>query len=543
MAETRFRPRVLVAALAGLLLLSTTIPDAYAQRTAAPGQPASFASRFSVHPAIISGKENTSAIVQNRGAATAAIAMDIYTEGGLLVPAAGQVKTGVPSGGSRNFPQGSNAGLATNFRGVGVISSDQPFNALLVRDIKDSNGQKSYSTVSPSSAGSTKVALPFLMNNLGGRHTRFTLANTGSSTACVTIVYSFLPDKAKDPVSQPGPGGSGCSAGETPIPVSGQVSFAPTAIDFAIAMPSATGGFMMAADITSTNDVPITASVDAYNSGGANGRNLGSYDGFRVSVPEDANDDVGLQIALPIAIKSSSGWFSQAVLSNPNATDAEVSITYTGTVNGAPMDPEVDSFVIPAGGIQSRSIYYEDQASGGFSIPEGFVGSAIVQSSQPLAAVLFRVKMTSHGSYTYQHPYAAANGVPLDRATTTVRLPLLFRHALRPSPTSSKYGYNSWFSVIVADGSTANVTVNAVNDPTSACSGSYTSTLNTTVTGSRLFSQISSTPGDNGFQATPSCFFGGATITSDKPIIVVANVSNDLVANSDNEGLYNGFGE
>ncbi|HEY4669062.1 MAG TPA: hypothetical protein VIH05_04730, partial [Tepidiformaceae bacterium] len=476
MAETRFRPRVLVAALAGSLFLSASVLNVQARPDTPFAGPAPFASQFSIQPAIISGKENTSAIVQNRGASNAAIAMDVYTEGGLLVPAAGQVKTGVPVGGSRNFAQGSNAGLSTNFRGVGVISSDQPFNALLVRDIKDSNGQKSYSIVSPNSAGSTKVALPFLMNNRYGRHTRFTLANAGSSVACVSIEYSFPPAAAKEPVVAVGPGGDGCAAGLYPVPVQGQVSFAPNTIDGAIAMPLETATELMAATITSVNDVPITASVDAYNSGGDNGRNLGSYDGFRVAVPESATDDVGLEIALPIVLKSSSGWFSQALLSNPGAADADVTITYTGNVSGTPLDPIVDQFIIPAGGMQSASVYALSE------IPVGFVGSATVTSTQPLAAVLFRVKQTTAGSGDYQHPYAAASGLPLDRATTTVRLPLIFRHALRPSPVSSKYGYNSWFSVIVADGSLADVTINALNDPTSACAGSYTSTLNTTVT-------------------------------------------------------------
>jgi hypothetical protein len=46
---------------------------------------------------------------------------------------------------------------------------------------------------------------------------------------------------------------------------------------------------------------------------------------------------------------------------------------------------------------------------------------------------------------------------------------------------------------------------------------------------------------DNGFGAAPGCFWGGVTITSDKPIIAIADATNDLNP-GDNDGLYNAFG-
>lgn len=543
MAKARLRPAVLLAALAILFLLPISIPDASAGVYRRPATASSgFAANLAVQPAVVSGKENTSVVVQNRSAITAKIAMDIYTAGGVLVPAAGQLFSGVPPGGTRVFAQTSNSGLATNFRGVGVVSSDQSFNTLLVRDINGAGGQKSYSIVNSYSTGSSKITLPLVMNNLSGRSTRFTVANTGGGVACITIVYSFLPSTGKAPVTAWGPGGSGCSSGQYPIPVNGQASFAPdngngTAVDGAIPMPASTAGHLTGVTITSVNS-PITASVDAY--GGSATRRLASYDGFKVGAYDSPTDDVGKVIAIPMSLKTGTGWYSQILLSNPNNSQANATITYRGTVNGIPMAPVSAPVTVPANGIASQSVYHLP------NLPVGFVGSATVTSNEPLAAVLFRMKMTSAGSMIEQHPYTAANGIPIERATTRVRLPLVFRHALRPE-SGGKFGYNSWFSVSVADGGTANITIQAVNDPTSSapgCAGvNYTSTVNTQVTDSRVFYQLLSSPVNNGFQDNPACFWGGVTITSDRPIIVVANVTNDLAGDSDNEGLYNGFAE
>lgn len=532
MANARLRLAVLLPALATLLVVPGLIPDASAGGYPGAPRPFGSSSDFAVQPAIVSGRENTSAVVQNRGTTSSMIAMDIYTNGGLLVSGAGKMYSSVPPGGTRVFAQSANAGLATNFRGLGIVSSDQAFNALLVRDIKDTNGQKSYSIVNAYPTGSSKVSLPFIMNNLGGRNTRFTVANTGGSVACITIVYSFLPSTGKAPVTASGPGGGGCNAGEYSIPANGQIAFAPTSVDGATPMPSSTAGHMMAATITSRFSA-VTASVDAY--GGSAARRLASYDGFKVGPYSSTTDDVSTSIAVPISLKTREGWYSQILLSNPNGSAASATVTYRGTVNGSPMSPISVPVSIPANGVVSQSVYHVT------NLPVGFVGTAAISSTQPLAVVLFRMKMTSAGSMVEEHQYTAANGAPIEQASTKVRLPLVFRHALKPS-NSTKLGYNSWFSVMTANGGIANITIQAVNDPTSVCPGSYSSTVNTQINGSRIFYQLLSSP-DNGFKDNPSCFWGGVTITSDRPIIVVANVGNDLFGNSDNDALYNGFAE
>lgn len=498
----------------------SSLPDGRGQQVLGHGF-----EHVAVLPALLpNSKENTSSIAQNNGTASATIVMDIYTTAGVQIPSATVVFTNVPPGGTRVFPQALNTGLPAGFRGVGVISSDQPINALLVRDIESAGGVKSYSVHNAYPTGGTKVTLPYIANNAGATYnTRFAIANTGSAEACVTILYVFPSGGA--PVTDAGSGSLACTGGGYKIPVGGQISFAPNAVDGAIPMPASTSGQIMAATLTSSSST-ITVGVDAYLSGGA--KKLASYDGFVVGASaSDSTDDLGTTTAIPLAIKLG-GYYTQILISNPNGATANVTINYSGNTGNYSV-----ALTISANGTANHSVY--DIAGG---IPEGFVGAATITSDQPVAAVLFRSKMTSPGSFVDEDLYTAVNGVPTDRATSIAKLPLIFRRAGAGGGLS---GYNTWVSVSVADGSTANVTITAINDTSNGVAGcnapaTYTSTK--AVVGSFVFYQ--NLDSDNGFGQAPGCFWGGITIIADKNIVVVANATNDLVP-GDNDGLYNAF--
>lgn len=471
-------------------------------------------------------KENTSVIAQNNGSTAATIALDLYTPGGIYIPTASIIETGVPIGATRTFAQAVNTGLLPGFRGVGILSSDQPVNALLVRDIESAAGQKSYSIHNSSPTGGSVVTLPYVANALNGTYnTRISIANAGQVTGCVTLVYSFV-DAARAPVTDSGPGGNGCTTGY-PVAVGGQVAFAPDTVDGAIAMPSQTSNGLMSAAVTATG-APVAVAVDAYLSGGP--RKLAAYDGFVVEATDAPGSDTGTTISIPLALKTADGFYSQILLSNPNPTVAHATITYadgTGRTFSVPT-------VVAANGVATHSVYSDNV------VPIGFVGAATVTSDQPLAAVLFRSKMTTAGSFIDESLYSAVNGVPVARATMSVKLPLIFRHAYK---AGSSDGYNTWISVSVADGGSANLTITAINDTQNAapaCSAAATYTATRSITGSFIFYQNLDDPSRNGFGALPSCFWGGMTITSDRPIIAIANVTNDLNA-GDNDGTYNAF--
>ena len=233
--------------------------------------------------------------------------------------------------------------------------------------------------------------------------------------------------------------------------------------------------------------------------------------------------------AIPLAIKFD-GYYSQVLLSNPNPTAASATIVYKDQTSGATYTATLQ---VPANGTANHSVYSDAV------VPEGFVGAATVTSTQPLAAVLFRSKMTSPGSYVDEDLYTAVNGVPTDRARTTARIPLVFRRFAAGGGLS---GYNTWVSVAVADGGTARVTLTTVTDSAStpsSCAASSTYTTTKTITGSFVFYQ--NLDGDNGLGGNPGCLWGGMVITSDKPIIAIADATNDLFP-GDNDGLFNAFG-
>jgi len=536
----RMRTLIAGAALAALATGTLATGTVFAKNSATPAE--SFLVRpdlphRAVAPALLpNSKENTSVIAQNNGTAAATIAMDIYTPAGVLIPEASRVETNVPPGGTRTFAQALNTGLSPGFRGVGVLSSDQPINALLVRDIEgNGTGQKSYSVHNAFGSGANTVTLPYIANNAGGVYqTRFAIANTGTAVACVTVNYAFDPILSGGGGFNDAPTGQGSCATGYPVPVGGQITFGPVAnaAEATQAMPSATAGKLMSATVNATGST-VTVAVDAYVTDGK--RKLGSYDGFVYNGANATGDDLGKNIIIPLAIKYG-GFYSQILMSNPNNTAATCNIVYTAGATSVGVTPGSTynaSVNIPANGTNNHSVY-----TPGSTVPEGFVGAATVTCDQDVAAVLFRIKMTAPGSFVDEDLYTAVSGVPTDRATSSAKVPLIFRR-IGGSPDA----YNTWVSVATVDGSSATVTLTTVTDTVStpaSCGAAANYTSTKTINGSFVFYQNLDVAADNGLGATPTCLWGGMTITADKPIIVIANSTNSLFP-GDNDGLYNAF--
>ena len=477
------------------------------------------------------GKENTSIIVQNAGGEAAQIVMDVYRNDGSIVPGATKSADQVVPGGTVNFPQVSNDGLELGFRGLGVLSSTMPVNALVVRDIVDTNGRKSYSIASGASNGGADLVIPIAFNELlsADWNSLIAVVNAGTTVACIRVTYSLVAGGA-DVVYEP-TGQAGCAGGGHAVPVSGQVTFGRTGTGFT-RFPAATDNNQMSARIevlnaNGTNNV--AANVDIYRGDG--NRLLGAFEALVVNDAAPTTDDVSTNVIIPLTIKSQSGYYTVIGVQNTTGIAADVNIRYIGNVGNTPVDFTVTKPAVT--GVTIHSIYESPE------IALGFVGYASVTSTQPIGAVFIRGKQTVAFSGVNTNTYSAGVGVPVDQAADEWRLPLIFRR-FRQNATS--WGYNNWIQVQVADGSTAQVTLRFVGDPDfgGACPvGPYETTV--PVTGSKVFLMNAET--DNGFPAgnSPNCFFGGATVTATKPVIVISNVTSDLFTNSDSDGLYNGF--
>ena len=539
----RARPHSL-ALLIGLLALLALAAGSTSAPVGASDSPRGPRLPYQVNPALSpETREHTSILVLNNSGKPAMIVMDFYTPGGVPIPLASEIHTDVPAWDTRTFSQALNTGLLPGFRGVGVLSSDQPLNALLVREAIGAGNTRSYAVHNAYANSGTRVALPYVANQLqqsGGRilNTRFSIANAGLDDACVTLTYELIPGRGAASsnggttlVSSDLPS-ERCPEGGWAVPSAGQLTLAPNAGTLTQAMPSGTVNALMSVMIDSTR--PVTVAVDIYGGNSGNAR-LASYNGFVVveDDPEATTGDLSRRVVMPLAQKSAGGYWTEYAIANPWDEAVSGSIVYQGTVDGNP-DREVlvtVEFEAPAGGSITHDPYDSDE------LPYGFTGWAMIYADEPVAALLLRGKTASSGDV---HSFAAANGVPKGRATSSVKFPLVFRNV---HGGGGREGINSWVGVAVADGGKAELEIVALNDPDAAIPGCEILALfQTTITieGSFVFDQGSDDEDTTGLGALPTCMIGAMVIRSNKPIAAIGGVTSDL-EDGDNDGIYNAF--
>ncbi len=496
--------------LAGILAVLVLVPLASVDRTYAAVQ-------------LPSGNENTSIIVQIVGNAPGNIVVDFLNSGGGFLTS--EEEQNVPAGGSRTFAQAL-SNLPAGYRGSAHISASQPIIALRVLDILQAQGNlKSYSIAEASAAGGSTLVFPLLLNELQPNqwNSRIHLVNTGTTTACIKTTFNV--QGGGQVVDQPAAAGDCAGTGGRAIAAGGQLIWGRTG---AVTMyPGGINNSQFSATVEVLNASAtnaITGNADIYRSDG--NRLLGSYQGFVVGAPNSTTDDVGTTVYAPIALKTASGYYTVIGILNMDNADANIQIRYRGSANGAPVD-----FTANLNGISSVASHSTYQTTEG-ELPQGFVGYAEVTSNTRIAVTVVRAKQTFYFSGVNEAIYGAVKGVPSDRASTTFNLPLNFRN----------FGgnvYNSWIQVLVPGGGNANVNIRYVQDPNSGCPGGVFGPTAFQVQGTRVFYlfQGDGFPGGN----VPNCFWGSATVTSNVPVVVIAQVEAAGFPGGDSSGLYNGF--
>ncbi|HCV00906.1 MAG: hypothetical protein CL897_04000 [Dehalococcoidia bacterium] len=536
----RRHPLTLLIAVLGMLALAAGSTSALV----APSESTGVSSLPVRVNAVLSpeSRENTSVIVQNNSAKSTTIVMDFYTPAGVLIPLASQIHADVAAWSTRTFTQSLNQGLLPGFRGVGVLSSEQPLNALLLREVMSPGEIRSYAIHNAYAESGERVALPFVANQLmEGElgeilNTRFSIANAGLEVACVTITYKMVPGRGQTAangsttfIHSPGPSDV-CPEGGIAIAVSGQLTIAPESSEMTSAISPWTTNSLMSVIIDSTQ--PVTVVADIFR-GDDHSAQLGSYNGFVVSESESTQDDISKRMIIPLSQKLVNDYWTELAITNPWNVTASATITYLGKVTeDAERNVELAfDITVPAGsGITHSVLDSED-------IPDGFIGWATVTADLPLAVVILRSKAAGSGDI---HSYSAANGVPWEKASTTAKFPLIFRNA---HAEGGAKGDNSWVSIAVEDGGTANIRLVSVNNPTSGAKGCGTLKLyqtTVTVSGSFFFDQGAEDKHKTGLGATPECLTGGMAIMSDKPIVALGGFTSDR-HNGDNDALYNAF--
>jgi hypothetical protein len=222
-----------------------------------------------------------------------------------------------------------------------------------------------------------------------------------------------------------------------------------------------------------------------------------------------SQSDVGTSFYIPSVYRAYFGFSSSLVIQNAGTSTANVTIAYKKS--GSADVTETKS--VPA----SASVTVDQTATSGLA--DGFIGSAVVTSDQPVAAIFL---ISTASGTTGQ--LSSARGIK--SGATSVYLPVVY---------NQYYGYNTSILVQNVDTASADVKVEYFNSTNGASVGSETATI--AAGSSQLFLQFAT----GGRTPVPSSGFNGAavvTTTNAKNVVAVANVQHPTAGYLE---AYNGF--
>ncbi len=451
--------------------------------------------------------ENSWIRIQNLGSAAANIQIRYLDDHGVTVAtdSCPGVCPAIPAGGGYTFIEGRSASLPKGFIGSAVVTSDQPIAVLLAKDVDAGDGyyETAGDTVSIS-AGAGKLFLPLVISKNGADqawNSRFAIENVGGTTACAVLVYTSSSTDSEvywDPFN-PAAGGApqdGCPQGGIPIAAGGTLfrSYQTMGVP-----PGFSGSVRVDLYPNSQGTPPsqqfVVATTDVFN---VDTHQLAGYSGLTSS-------DMGTSLLLPIIERQAGGEWSTdfEVMNSDTGQAATVTLKISGVdANNQPVT-KASSFAIQA----SRQCFQDSDVanclSPGDTLPPGFEGSALITSNRPIGVVVSR--SSDHGDV-----YTSYRGLRTDTAGTTVYLPLVDKN----SPDgASRAGLNSWVQVATVDGGSANLTIQYVSGDLPGGQISY----KTKISGSLKLLQ-------SWESKLPASFTGSMVITSDKPIVALADV-------------------
>ncbi|MGE3856054.1 MAG: hypothetical protein AB7G21_03720 [Dehalococcoidia bacterium] len=464
------------------------------------------------------GDENSWLRIQNVGSLPATVDLDFYDVNGQLVAKDGcprpNVCDKITSGSGRSFFQQTFEGLPVGYRGSGFLTSDQPFTALMARDLLRPDG--TYQIAGESlrlGTGVSEYFLPMVVNN-ATHVSRIVIENTSETAdACVEIVYhadGALSGGQRDPANPTG----GCPQGGARIAPRGSM----IRDELNIGAPAGFDGSARVRTYPTATGVPANGQQLAVmaDTRARNGAGLASYRGI-------GSDEVSQVVLLPLVNRNASEGQSQFTTrfrimnANPQLPN-EVTLLFSGRDgNGAEIELET---TVTVNGVLTCDQRGPLCMPPGKSLPATFIGTVRMQAVNPVAVIVQR--LSADGSIADYRGFTGAE------ASTQVVMPVVDKNF---GPFGGKRGWNSWFRVLAFDGSAAQVYV--VYYGRQFPSG--------------LFPQGSTRIGPEGLtfrqwedDRLPDGFVGSAVVVADRPVVVVANLESDVFV-GDPVMLYNGI--
>ncbi len=463
------------------------------------------------------GVENSWIRIQNVGVQPATAEVAFYSQGGDSVttdrcPTSERCAAIAPGQGWSFFQEGFQR-LERGYRGSAFLNIDQPFVALLAKDVfRGSDLEIGGDTLRLGGGSSTQYAP--LVERTESVASRITVQNTSSSgDACFEITY-YAAGSGVAVAVDPAGGSGGCPNGGQLVRARGSwvrdFDSLPVPMGFegaAVIRSRATGS-----GVRAEAQVPM-ATVDTHRRLGpglASSRTLGA-------------DELSRVVVLPVADRGGSEgqstWSTRfrVVSAEPGAANS-VTLLFEGD-DGSGGRVEIEQTLSIAGALTCDLRFAN---AGGCippdkSLPDRFRGSVRMQGIEPIAVIAQRVSEDGRlGDY---------RGFTAEEASRQVVLPVLNRNY---GPWGETRGWNSWFRVLTFDGSIAHVRV--IYYSKRFPGGLFSQPL--VVDRERTFRQWEES-------SLPDGWVGSAIVVSDQPVVVVANLESDVFS-GDGVMMYNG---
>ena len=462
------------------------------------------------------GEENSWLRIQNVGRRAAEVEIEFFNpDGGAVArddcPRAGACDAVPPGFGWSFFQQGFEP-LDVGYRGSAFVTVDQPFVALLARDVfKDGLFQIGGDSLRLTIGSSSQYAP--IVQNTADYVSRLSIANLSDEhAACFQIVYHDEGPAA--PIVDPPGRTPGCSQGgwlvaprgtllrdehTLPVPLGFDGSALVVAVD-------------TSAGVRAADQLPSLV-VDTRE---RDGPGLATYRAF------DALE-LSHEVVLPLVDRNASEgrttWTTRfRILGGEPGKPNEVRLLFKGH-DGEGGEFEVEHSVIATSPLTCDQRL--DGAGGclpeGVRLPDVFFGSVRARADHPIAVVAQR--LSDGGALADYRAFTA------EEASTGVVLPVLNKNF---GPWGDFVGWNSWVRVQSFDGSPALLLVQYFSKHFSG--GLLSRPLR--IDGQTTLRQWEDI-------RLPDGWVGAAVISADRPIVAVANLESD-VFQGDPVMLYNG---
>ncbi|MYB43197.1 MAG: hypothetical protein F4X76_13670 [Chloroflexi bacterium] len=464
------------------------------------------------------GEENSWLRIQNIGRHAANIEVQFFDLDGDLVgadrcPRRGECEALAPGSGWSFFQQGYDP-LDVGYRGSAVVAVDQPFVALLARDVFQDGLFRIGGDALSLAPGSATHFAP-VVQRTAEYVSRISVENTSDTLeACFQIVYYDEGATRPTAIDPPGPT-EGCPRGGELVPPRGTL----LRDEHSLPVPEGFDGSAVVQGLTTESGVPAQDQLPAMmvDTREREGPGLSTYRGIDYT---EMSRDVVLPVVDRNASEGQTTWTTrfrifnsippvpnelQLLFAGQNADGDEIEIEHEVTLLSAlTCDQHVDGI----GGCLPEDI----------ALPDTFFGTVRIRAEYPIAVVAQR--LSAGGALADYRGFTAAE------AAREIVLPVLNKNF---GPWGGYDGWNSWFRVVAFDGSRARVNVLYFSShfPTGRLSPGAT------VHHFRTLRQWEDA-------TLPDGWVGGAVVIADRPIIVIANLESD-VFQGDPVMLYNGI--